>query len=289
MSSRHIRGPMVLRNTTVQTAAGNVTVTNESQVIVKKDSSEATTVALPAAAALLVGQTVFVKDGKGDAASYPITVDPDSSGTIDGQSTYVIREAYGAAQFTWNGTEWNAIASSPASAGAGAAAGTGVVAYEQGSGVVHKTILALTDVAVALTDNAGVVAYGGLKVYDFPQGAILVLGAVADLDLTKSSAGVNADWDGDFGLGTVTASNNNTLSSTEQDILPTTATPQAVAGVTTANGQNTAVAFLDGTATAKDCFLNVLVDDTDHNVAGTACNLIFNGTITLHWVNMGDY
>lgn len=289
MSSRHIRGPMVLRNETVQTAAGNVTVTNESSVTVKKDSSEATTVALPDTDSLFPGQMIFVKDGKGDAASYPITVDPDSSGTIDGQSTYVIRENYGAAIFKWNGTEWNAFAATPPASGAGAAAGTGVAAQEQGNGVVHRTILTLTNVAVTLADNAGVVAYGGLKVYDFPAGSIMVLGAVADLDVTKSSAGVNADWDGDFGIGTVTASNNNSLSSTEQNILPTTATPQASAGATTANGLNTAAAFLDGTGTAADAYLNVLVDDADHDVTGTACNLIFNGTITLTWVNLGDY
>lgn len=175
--------------------------------------------------------------------------------------------------------------------GVGAAAGTGVVAQEFGDGVFHKTVLTLTNVAVALTDEAGVVAYGSQKVYDFPAGAILLLGAVADLDVTKSSAGVNADWDGDFGLGTAAAGNNNALATTEQDILPTTATPQAAAGVTTAKGQSTATEnkVHDGTSTAIECHLNVLVDDADHNVAGTACNLIFNGTITLHWINLGDY
>ncbi len=45
---------------------------------------------------------------------------------------------------------------------------------------------------------------------------------------------------------------------------------------------------LDGTGTANDVYLNFLIDDTDHNVAGTACNLIVNGTVTLHWVNLGD-
>lgn len=172
---------------------------------------------------------------------------------------------------------------------AGTAAGTGNVATITAGDAVIKASLKLTNVAVPLVDEAGVVAYGGLKIFDFPAGTILVLGAHADLDLTKSSAGVNANWDGDFGLGTVTASNNGTLSSTEQDILPTTATPQASGGVTTANGQNAAVAFLDGTSTAKDVFLNVLVDDADHDVTGTACNLIFNGTITLHYIILGDY
>lgn len=175
--------------------------------------------------------------------------------------------------------------------GAVTANGTGVTASEVGWTVVHNTVLTLDDLTVALTDEATVVAYLGQKIYDFPAGAILILGATSDLDVTLSAAGVDADWNGDFGLGTVTASNNGTLTSTEDDILPTTATPEAVASATTAKGQSTAaeIVVFDGTTTAKDLFLNVLVDDADHDVTGTPTNMIFNGTITITWVNLGDY
>jgi len=174
----------------------------------------------------------------------------------------------------------------------GAPATTGVTASESFDGGVRRVTLTFTDVAFTLVDEAGVVAYKGNKVYDFPAGAILFMGASADLALTKSSAGVNADWDGDFSLGTVTASNNASLSSTEQNLIPTTATPQAVAGVTTAKGASTsteACKVFDGTATAIDAYLNFLVDDTDHNVGATPCNLIVNGTIVLCYLPLGDY
>lgn len=173
----------------------------------------------------------------------------------------------------------------------GAAAGSGVTVQELGDGVVHKTVLTFANRAVALTDVADTVAYGGTKIYDLPEGAILFLGATSDIDLTKSSAGVNADWDGDFGIGTVTASNNATLSSTEQNIIPTTPTPQAVAGATTANGQSTATenAVVNGTGTPVDVYFNLLVDDADQDVGGTPCNLILNGTVTICWINLGDY
>lgn len=173
----------------------------------------------------------------------------------------------------------------------GSAAGTGVVATNYGTQAVQRTVIKLTNAAVALADEAGVVAYGGLKIFDFPAGLIVFLGAVADLALTKSSAGVNDTWDGDVGLGTVTASNNATLSSTEQNLIPSTSTPQAVSGATTADCKSTATesgAILDGTSTPVDVYLNLLVDDADHDVTGTACNLIVNGTITLTWINLGD-
>jgi hypothetical protein len=175
--------------------------------------------------------------------------------------------------------------------GAGAAAGTGVGVQEIGTGAFRKTILTLKNTPVVMADNAGVTAFGSLKVYDFPAGELYVLGAHADVVITKTSGGVIDTWDGDIGLGTVAANNTATpLATTEQNILPNTATPQAVAGVSTTKGVTitTAVGMLDGTSTAVDAFLNVLVDDTDHDVTTTPCNLIFNGTVTIFWVNLGD-
>lgn len=167
----------------------------------------------------------------------------------------------------------------------------GLTVENHGAGPYCKTVLKFDNVAFALTDEAGVVAYTGKKIYDLPEGMIAFVGAQANLALSKSSAGVNADWDGDFALGTVTASNNNSLSSTEQNLIPTTATPQAAAGVTTAKGvstSNEALKIFDGTGTPVDVYLNFLIDDADHDVAATPCNLIVNGDVTLLWANIGD-
>jgi len=164
-------------------------------------------------------------------------------------------------------------------------AGVTVEASQEG---YTKTVLHFNGTQITLADEAGVVAYGGLKVFDFPAGLILVASAVADLVVTKTSAGVNADWDGDFGVGSAAAGNNNALAGTEQNIIPTTPTPQAAAGATTAKGISTGGVQLDGTATPVDVYLNFLVDDTDHNVTGTPCKLVVNGTLTLVWALAGD-
>lgn len=173
----------------------------------------------------------------------------------------------------------------------GAANGTGVSVEEFGAGPFHMTELTLDDLTVALTDEATVVAHGNHKLYDFPEGGILILGALSDLDLTKDAAGVNDTWDGDFALGTAAAAADTTLTGTEDDVLPSTATPQAVGGATTANGLSTSseMSVHDGTTTAKDLYLNVLVDDADHDVGATATNLIFNGTIRVFWIDLGDF
>lgn len=176
-------------------------------------------------------------------------------------------------------------------AGGGLSAGSGVRGGNVNPGNLRQTVLRLKDSVLALTDEAGVVAYTSKKIFDFPEGLISFQGAVIDLVLTKSSAGVNADFDGDIGLGTAQASNNATLSSTEQNLVPTTPTTQAVAGVATAKAKSTATeagALFDGTTTPVDVYLNVLVDDADHDVTGTPCNLIANGTITVLWFSLGD-
>ncbi len=176
----------------------------------------------------------------------------------------------------------------------GAVSGAGV----QGSGPLPgaigtvKETITLVDVNVIMTDNVGTTAYGGLKIFDFAEGLILFHGAVLDLDLTKSSAGINDTWAGDVGLGTVTASDDATpLATTEQDLVPNTATPAATSGATTADAQSTGTesgSLFDGTTTPVDVFLNFLVDDADHDVNATPANIIVNGTITLIYTPLGD-
>jgi len=169
----------------------------------------------------------------------------------------------------------------------GTVSGAGVWASDAAG--FTKTVLNFKNTPIVLADAAGVVAYGGLKIFDFPQGSIVIQGATANLTVTKTSTGVQATWNGDFGVGTVTASNDATLSTTEQNIIPTTPTPAAVAGVTSAKGRSTAAVTLDGTTTAVDAYINFLVDDANHDVTTTPCNLILNGTVTILWANMGDY
>lgn len=149
------------------------------------------------------------------------------------------------------------------------------------------TVLTLSALALAMVDAAGVVAYSSKKLLDFPAGYILIESVVADLAITKSSTGVIAAFDGDFSLGTAAANGDATLTGTEVDILASTPTPQAVAGVTTAIGSKLTASNLDGTVTPVDLYLNMLVDDSDHDVTTTPCNLLFTGTITVTWRNAG--
>lgn len=172
----------------------------------------------------------------------------------------------------------------------------GTKASVTGLSVVHKQVGALVQSVFTLTDVPQAVVngteYQGTKLYDFPEGRILVMGVTAALaqkttsDLTTT---LNSGVTGALGLGTVTAS-ATTLSATMVDLLPSTAftssTTINVAGAAAKAGLAASAQF-DGTTTAKSLFLNsayATTTDVDADATQT-----WTGTITVSWLFLGDY
>lgn len=190
-----------------------------------------------------------------------------------------------------------AIASAAAgttTAGVGAKNGSTVSVVEQGNSVLHKTIITCTATPVTITDQAGTVQYGGTgKLYDFPEGLLLTLGAVIDGAITLGTTGtITNTWAGGVALGTATATTGSTLTGTEADILPEVDVAAATAKVGVVDAVSVAAVltesggrWLDGTATAKDLYLNLVVDDEATHTSGTGT---FTGTITILWSLIGD-
>lgn len=106
VAASSLKNSLKINNVNVVTAAGAVVMVNEGVLVLKKTVGATTAVTLPANPSR--GDHRVVKDGNGDAATYNITVSP-AAGTIDGASTYVIAENYGAAIFEYNGTEWGVV------------------------------------------------------------------------------------------------------------------------------------------------------------------------------------
>jgi hypothetical protein len=178
-------------------------------------------------------------------------------------------------------------------AGVGAKAGATVAAVENGDGVIHRTVLTLTATPIAaFGDEAGQGQYGGVKIYDFPEGLILTLGAVIDGAVTLTAPAIDT-WDGDIGLGVEVVTDHQDAANKIGQILQSTATTQAVGKVATTDAVTIATLLTesgarwrDGTATAVDLYLNVLVDDDaahDNTITGT-----FTGTVTITWIKLGD-
>lgn len=168
------------------------------------------------------------------------------------------------------------------------------VEHYGGGGPIVQVKITLNASPISISDDAGVAQYGGMKIYDFPEGMLLTLGAVVDGSISpKATSGTIIDtFDGDVAIGTVTATTGATLTSTEADILQSVALTQAVAGVANCDAQSVATAltesgarWLDGTATAKDAYLNFVIDDdASHTAAvGTVTAVVY-----LTYLMLGD-
>lgn len=178
--------------------------------------------------------------------------------------------------------------------GRGSTPSSSVRAYQYGDDVARQTVLECNQLSVTITDDAGVAQYGGVQVYDFPEGMLLIKGAQVNGTLTAGVTGTIIDnWDGDVALGTATATTGATLTGTEADIMQSVAVSAGASdklGVVDAVSVATALTesgarWHDGTATAKDMYLNFVIDDDASHTAGTAT---FTGTIVFNWEMMGD-
>lgn len=192
-------------------------------------------------------------------------------------------------QFYADKAEW--VALPPVTAvspfGVGTPAGTGVASETTGSGPYRRTVLTLTAMPQTITNGAS--EFTGTKIYDFPEGRILILGVIATLAETTTSVlatTITTATAGAYALGTVTASNAS-LTGTMVNLAPSTAyTSSATINVpgAAAVAALAASAPFDGTATAIDMFLNNSI--ATNSADGT---LTWTGRIEVAWVHLGDY
>tara|TARA_Y100000593_G_C4286852_1_gene325962 strand:+ start:1007 stop:1477 length:471 start_codon:yes stop_codon:yes gene_type:complete len=84
------------------------TIGTDEAVILVDTSSGVVTLNLPAASSN-DGRILFIKDEKGTAATNKITVDPNSSETIDGKTTLDIQINYGAVVIACDGSNWQLL------------------------------------------------------------------------------------------------------------------------------------------------------------------------------------
>lgn len=174
-------------------------------------------------------------------------------------------------------------------AGNGTKNGSTVSVVENGSAVLHKTVITCTATPVTISDDAGVAQYGGTgKLYTFPTGLTVIQGVRVTGSVTLGTTGTIINtWAGGVAVGTATATTGATLTGTEADIMPevdvaaATAKVASVASVSVATALTESGArWFDGTSTAKEVYLNLVVDDDATHTAGTGT---FTGTVTILW------
>lgn len=175
-----------------------------------------------------------------------------------------------------------------------AVSGLSVDEYGGPDSPVRTTVLTLASMPFSITDAS---AYGSQLIYTFPEGRIMVLGCVASLTWTTTSAiasTLNSGVSVQYAVGSAAAS-ATTLATTMLSFTP--GTGQTVPTFTSSTTINVASAqvnssllayvYLDGTTTAIPVYLNAAVG-TGTDIDGDA-TLTVTGTVAITWIALGDY
>lgn len=121
-----------------------------------------------------------------------------------------------------------------------------------------------------------------------PEGDLLFLGATLHLNLDASGhSGIDDAWEGDIALGE-NATNNDTISGGEHNMLGTLAIPAATSKVATFSGSHnvaTTGIIVGNTNGNKSVHLNILVDSAD--ITGDTIVRV-TGFLVLAIIIMGD-
>jgi len=166
---------------------------------------------------------------------------------------------------------------------------------EYGDGLNHVTVFALSAMPVTTGNTTGA-SFGSAGLYTFPEGGIKI--GFCNAYFTRISFNTTGGTDGDiagagsgdYSIGS-TATADATLSSTDVNILPSTAMLDPfVVGVGTSNVSSVLAApvGLNGNVTAVTAYLNVIIDDADVADAAAGDNVYFTGAIWLEWTWGGN-
>jgi hypothetical protein len=167
-----------------------------------------------------------------------------------------------------------------------------VASVEEVAGMVHKTRITLSNVPVTVISVTTGNGVGGTTVYTLPKGRISYLGGRASLGLSIATA-KQADFtdgtpEGDIGVGTLAPANADALGTdaTDDDLM-TAAAFVAAAFVAPAVEHPSEVAqHFNGSSTAKNVVVTVLVDAADID-DGVTTEVLISGTIEFYWVYLG--
>lgn len=218
------------------------------------------------------GALKFIKDRTGTA----ITASAAEINTLDG--------------VTATAAEINRVDVSTGNAGTVGTATSGTISLvDERAGSLYCSTFTLNAARVPITDAAGSGSHGTLKLYDFPEGYIRILGSSQNYTAFAEGAALTGgagDAVFEIGLGTaaIAAAADGALGATNDNI--GTDINVTLSGGTATGKDGTATNIMhDGTATALD--LNLNISGTAATIDATS-HLDVTGTIKVLWAYMGD-
>ncbi len=154
---------------------------------------------------------------------------------------------------------------------------------------IVKENYVLRNVPISVVGATGI-GFAGVPIGGLPPGNVLLLGAVAYLQVSSPTADpdVIATWTGAFSIGTAITA-DSTLAGADVDIIPQTTLTAATAR-TSPNTRGVSASascgvIFDNTDGTLNLNVNLLIDDA--SISGTA-DMVINGTIQMSYIVLGD-
>lgn len=155
---------------------------------------------------------------------------------------------------------------------------------------IVKKRIKVTDLALVVANGSSAPGIGTAVIGAFPEGNILLLGALAQLKFDATGdTDASATWNGDYAIGTAPNADADLSDATDIDVVQSTAVGPAVARVSPVTRGTSATAgsgnIVDNTDGSLELNLNVMVDDADQTAA---VSLTVNGFVDLAYIVLGD-
>ncbi len=164
----------------------------------------------------------------------------------------------------------------------------GLTVREVVAGGIHTVYFDFNRMPVTVANTSGA-SFGSQKLYTYLEGRIYNMGGFSKFPIISwVGESIVQTGSGDYSLGT-TATADATLSTTDVDVQASTAMLDPfVGGVgSSAGAVFAAPAAFDGTGTAKEIHLNVIIDDADVSDLDSDTAL-FTGSAKLVYAHFGD-
>lgn len=150
--------------------------------------------------------------------------------------------------------------------------------------IITKLTIPITNLALTVAGVTGI-GFGSVPIRGLPEGNVLLLGAVSNIQVNTSDAGVIANWTGSFSIGT-TANTDTALAGTEVDIIPATTITAATAKLSPViRGAQGSQSVVDNTNNNTNMNLNLLIDDA--SISSNA-PVVVNGFLAIAYIVLGD-
>ena len=171
----------------------------------------------------------------------------------------------------------------------GTVGGTNITVAETGNKAMHKSVFTLAAHPLTVTDAGANGGHGTTVMYTFPEGHIRIISSHANLTVFSAQGSAKADSGViDVGVGTTaTATDNEALATTEQDIVNKLEDTLDGSGdlSATKNGTLATSVNFDGSASATTLNFNAAI-----TAATISATEVFDVTavVSVYWINLGD-